>query len=55
MFSNGGHGSVNVVLDSLRPDDLKRVDGSDWIAKMGDWILWRTLGEACVQQWTEIG
>ena len=30
-------------------DDLKGVVGSDWIAKTGDRVLWRNLGEACVQ------
>ena len=34
-------------------DDLKRVSGSDWMAKTGDRVLWRTLGEAYVQQWTQ--
>ena len=29
-------------------DDLKRVAGSDWMAKTGDRVLWRTLGEAYV-------
>ena len=37
------------------PDDLKRVAGSDWMAKTGDQVLWRTLGEAYVQQWPAIG
>ena len=36
-------------------DDLKRVAGSDWVAKTEDRVLWRTLGEANVQQWTAIG
>ena len=34
---------------------LKRIAGSDWMAKTGDRVLWRTLGEAYVQQWTAIG
>ena len=36
-------------------DDLKKVTGSDWMTKTGDRVLWRTLGEAYVQQWTVIG
>ena len=36
-------------------DDLKKVAGSDWMAKTGDRALWRTLGEAYVQQWTVTG
>ena len=34
---------------------LKRVAGSAWMAKTWDRVLWRTLGEAYVQQWTAIG
>ena len=33
-------------------DDLKRVARNDWMVKTGDRVLWRTLGEAYVQQWT---
>ena len=33
-------------------DDLKRVAGSDWMTKTGGRVLWRTLGEAYLQQWT---
>ena len=36
-------------------DDLKRVAGSDWMAETGDRVLWCTLGEAYVQQWTAVG
>ena len=27
--------------------DLKTVTGSDWMAKMGDRVLWPTLGGLC--------
>jgi hypothetical protein len=36
-------------------DDLRKVAGGDWMAKTGDRALWRTLGEAYVQQWTAMG
>ena len=36
-------------------DDLKKVAGSGWMKKAGDRALWRSLGEAYLQQWTAIG
>ncbi|CAG9118773.1 unnamed protein product [Plutella xylostella] len=32
-------------------DDLRRVAGSGWMRKAEDRVLWRSLGEAYVQQW----
>ncbi|CAG9109469.1 unnamed protein product [Plutella xylostella] len=36
-------------------DDLRRVAGSGWMRKAEDRVLWRSLGEAYVQQWMIIG
>ena len=36
-------------------DDLVRVAGSRWIQMAWDRSLWRSMGEAYVQQWTSTG
>jgi hypothetical protein len=36
-------------LRELWEDYLRRVAGSDWMAKPGERVLWRTLGEVYVQ------
>ncbi|KAG7296310.1 hypothetical protein JYU34_021440 [Plutella xylostella] len=36
-------------------DDLRRVAGRGWMRKAEDRVLWRSLGEAYVQQWMIIG
>lgn len=35
-------------------DDLRKVAGKHWMRKAGDRAVWRSLGEAYVQQWTNI-
>jgi hypothetical protein len=36
-------------------DELVKVAGSRWMRAAQDRSLWRTLGEAYVQQWTSLG
>ncbi|KAJ0169495.1 hypothetical protein K1T71_015082 [Dendrolimus kikuchii] len=36
-------------------DDLRKIAGRGWMRKTGDRDMWRVLGEAYVQQWTESG
>ncbi|CAD0206008.1 unnamed protein product [Chrysodeixis includens] len=40
---------------TCKRDDLHKRAGSDWMHKAADRALWRTLGEAYVQQWTATG
>ena len=36
-------------------DDIRKVAGSGWKRKTEDRVEWRAIGEAYVQQWTNIG